>query len=233
MKKMKKIAAMAAALVVCSGTASYMPQDTSDNGVITASASNVISFGSQMEVFGDEEAYVFHVNDNLIENPASYLGYLKARVYDEDGRPLISDCWLDSGYFEFNLSNVDMTKAGTYPVEVIYTGDETIRTTINITIVPKDSPLTTAPVVTTVTTTKPTTTTTKPTTTTTATTTTTTTTTTAVTTENETPETTTTVTTLPQTGYSTVYNYIMLMAVVMSILGGFAMAKSRRKLNNN
>ena len=71
------------------------------------------------------------------------------------------------------------------------------------------------------------------TTTTTTATTTTTTTTTTVTTENETPETTTTVTTLPQTGYSSLYNYMMLLAAAITTFGGYVMAKARKKFNNN
>ncbi|MBQ6945239.1 MAG: hypothetical protein IJN43_13060, partial [Ruminococcus sp.] len=111
MKKIKKIAAMAAALVICSGTAAYLPQDTFKSETLTASAAEVVYSGSKMEVYGDEEDFVFHVNDNLLENPAAYLGYLKARAYDEDDRTLFYDYWLDNGCFEFDLSNVDMTTA--------------------------------------------------------------------------------------------------------------------------
>jgi LPXTG-motif cell wall-anchored protein len=61
----------------------------------------------------------------------------------------------------------------------------------------------------------------------------TTTTTTTTASNNDTETTTTTVTTLPQTGYSAIYNYIMLLAAAITALGGFVMAKSRRKQNNN
>jgi LPXTG-motif cell wall-anchored protein len=122
-------------------------------------------------------------------------------------------------YFEqctVDTSEVDMNTPGTY---TIYVSNDTssISTEFQITVESIET-TTTATTTTTTTTTA---------------TTTTTTTTTTVTTENETPETTTTVTTLPQTGYSSLYNYMMLLAAAITTFGGYVMAKARKKFNNN
>ena len=175
----------------------------------------------------DEEAFVFHVNDFVdFENKEFYeqnLGKLddvSILIYDENGENPNFKYRLRTDYerFSFDMSEVNMTKAGIYPVYVTDKKDSAIRTSFNITVKAAEESTTT-------------------TTTTTATTdnnnSTTTTTTTTVTTENETPETTTTVTTLPQTGYSSLYNYMMLLAAAITTFGGYVMAKARKKFNNN
>ncbi|MBR6624229.1 MAG: LPXTG cell wall anchor domain-containing protein, partial [Ruminococcus sp.] len=55
------------------------------------------------------------------------------------------------------------------------------------------------------------------------------------TTETTTTETTTetTTTTLPQTGYSEIYNYIMLAAAAMVFFGIYAIKKSREEIDTD
>jgi LPXTG-motif cell wall-anchored protein len=173
----------------------------------------------------DENAFVFHINDFVdFENKEFYeqnLGKLddvSILIYDDNGENPNFKYRLHTDYerFSFDMSEVNMTKAGIYPVYVTDKKDSAIRTSFNITVKSVEESTTT----------------------TTATTdnnnsTTTTTTTTTVTTENETSETTTTVTTLPQTGYSSLYNYMMLLAAAITTFGGYVMAKARKKFNNN
>ena len=140
MKKTKKFAAMAAAIAVCAGVTTYLPQDVFSSNVMSASAAEEADqfANASMEVYAeDESAYVFHVNDELYTEDEFGITYnfegLYARIYDEDGYGWETGVLLDNDEtFIIDFSDVDMTKAGTYPVYVTHKYDDTIRTSFNI-----------------------------------------------------------------------------------------------------
>ena len=143
--KTKHIAAMAAAIAVCSGTAFYMPQDKFVSGVLTASAAETVNSNSTMKVHTeDENAFVFHVNDLVdFENKEFYeqnlvkLDDVFILIYDENGENPNFKYRLHTDYerFSFDTSEVNMAKAGTYPVYVIDKKDSSIRTSFEIKVV--------------------------------------------------------------------------------------------------
>ena len=203
------------------GTYPVYVTDKEDSAILTSFNITVKDWFMKVHT-EDENAFVFHVNDFVdFENKEFYeqnfgkLDDVFILIYDENGENPNFKYRLHIDYdrFSFDMSEVNMSKPGTYPVYVTAKEGAPIRTSFNITVKSVEESTT-------------------------ATTdnnnsTTTTTTTTTVTTENETPETTTTVTTLPQTGYSSLYNYMMLLAAAITTFGGYVMAKARKKFNNN
>ena len=142
MKKTKKFEAIAAAIAVCTGVTTYLPQDIFSSNVMSASAAEEADqfANASMEVYAeDASAYVFHVNDELYTEDEFGINYwfegLYARIYDEDGDVLLDEIGLSrEDEFIFDFSETDMTKAGTYPVYVTWKYDDTIRTSFDITV---------------------------------------------------------------------------------------------------
>ena len=140
MKKTKRFAAMAAAIAVCAGVTTYLPQDIFSSNAMSASAAEEADqfANASMEVYAeDASAYVFHVNDELYTEDEFGINYwfegLYARIYDEDGDVLLDEIGLSrEDEFIFDFSETDMTKAGTYPVYITWKYDDTIRTSFNI-----------------------------------------------------------------------------------------------------
>ncbi|MBR6580057.1 MAG: hypothetical protein IKK66_02035, partial [Ruminococcus sp.] len=112
MKKMKRIAAVAAALVVCAGTVTYLPQIRYSVGIKTAYCAETewhmdINYQLNNDVrfhVGDEEI-IF--NDNVT-----------VKVSDYYGNVLIENESINSGKFIIDTSNVDTSAVGMYPVYV-------------------------------------------------------------------------------------------------------------------
>ena len=88
-----------------------------------------------MEIYGENDTdFRFHVNDDILDK-LTFENTLYANIYDIYGEEYLSSASLNTDDFIFNLSAVDTSTAGTYPVTIGYAYDDSITTTFDIEIV--------------------------------------------------------------------------------------------------